>query len=1040
MLGLDVLVSGRGLRDFNYGGMDTKMKKRMERAGKWIGISGFLLLFVLLFVKQVRAEKTYVPFRYQSEAGECGYMETGLTNRIQTLYDGKMGLTTNEANAVLQTREGYLWIGSYGGLIRYDGASFRNYSMEENGIESFSIRALFEDRLGRLWIGTNDKGVYRYENGAFIHCRTENQELYQSVRCFAQDKDGTVYAGTSSGLLAAREFGELEVQGAEKLKNQTVYSLSFDENGALWGTAGEGNAFCLKQGEMVYWFSKGTLSGLENYTILASGQYIYIGTAENILIRLTMKDWDYTEDSYWIESFGTANIQTINTLFVSSAGEVWVGADTGYAWFDREMKLHTIYASQHAAFISSISEDYEGNIWMASTQGGVYRIAEGKFLNGNVKAGLEGHPINAVEHAGEIFYFASDDGLFLADCNWGSIKNSLTDLLAGVRIRHLFKDSEENLWISTYGAYGLLRYTPSTGGVVSITEEQGLLSNKVRKVIELKNGDFAVATTGGINILHGLKVVKSYGQKQGLLNPVILCLLELSDGTLLAGSDGQGIYAISQDKVTNIHKSRGLEFGAVLRMREDKESNGIWISAGNSLFFMDMDWQVQKIDFPRGIGSVLDILVSGDNIWLMKGSGLFSVKKEYLLGQQQKEMAIAEYGADSGLTAALSANSWNLYENGILYLCTSSGVCMLDTNSSPALSAAPKTAVNEIRIYLEDTEEEIIRDGGEPIVLPSNTKRVTIQFACLSFGLAPCMVEYYLEGFDQSPVRFLETEGNSVSYTNLPGGSYVFRLKAENPDGVKSDYETAVFIRKEKRSFEYPGFWISIGVLALLFLLGGHQLVLHFRTKRIRRRQQEYKAITDQALKTIANTIDAKDSYTKGHSVRVAGYSREIARRLSMTEEEQEQVYYIALLHDIGKIGIPDAILNKPEELEESEYLVMRRHTSIGGEILKDFTALPDIGQGAVSHHERYDGKGYPAGLKGEEIPLVARIICTADTYDAMSTKRAYRSPRSREYILSEFQKYSGAQFDPRITEIMIAMIEEEFNPQSLDNISGGLE
>lgn len=990
------------------------MVKKMWRVGKWVFLSGMILVLLFLFVRPVRAENG-------------GYMEAGLTNCIQTLYDGKVGLPTNEANVVLQTQDGYIWIGSYGGLIRYDGSSFRNYSMETNGIDSFSIRTLFEDQSGRLWIGTNDRGVYRYENNTFIHCTTKNQQFCQSVRCFAQDRDGTIYVGTSAGLLVTEESDGLMEMELDHFKNQTIYSLSFDGEGALWGTAGEGYAFCLKNGKIVYWFSPGALSGLENYSVLARGSHIYIGTSENMLIRLTLKDWNYTKDSYLAESFGTADIRTINTIFCSSKGELWMGADTGYGWFDKNMELHTIYVSNRAAFICSISEDYEGNIWMASTQGGVYQIAEGKFLNGNARAGLEGHSINAVEHVGGIFYLASDNGLFLADKNWGPFKNKLTDMLSGVRIRNLFKDSKDNLWISTYGSHGLLRYTPSTGRVVSLTEKDGLLSNKIRKVIELKNGDFAVACTSGVNILHDLKVIKSYGQEQGLLNPVVLCLLELSDGTILAGSDGRGIYAIQENSVFSINENNGLDSGVVLRMRADKRTDGVWISAGNSLFYMDSDWQVKRIDFQCGTGSVLDIMVIKNDIWLMKSSGLIVVPRTILFGSQKEEEDIIEYGADSGLTATISANSWSLYEDGILYLCTSSGVFQLDTNASPKISAAPKTAVNEIRIYLEDTEEVIVREGGGPVVLPSNTKRVTIQFSCLSFGLAPCMVEYYLEGFDQSPVRISETEGNSVSYTNLRGGNYVFRLQAENAEGVKSLKETTVFIKKELRSFEYPGFWIILAVLAMLLLLCGHQLALHFKMESFRRRQKEYKEITDQALKTIANTIDAKDSYTKGHSVRVAGYSREIARRLGMSEEEQERVYYIALLHDIGKIGIPDAILNKPEELEEAEYKIMRRHTSIGGDILKDFTALPDIDQGAVSHHERFDGKGYPAGLKGSEIPLVARIICAADTYDAMSTKRAYRSPRSREYILSEFKKYSGRQFDPQIAQIIIAIVKEGF-------------
>lgn len=136
------------------------------------------------------------------------------------------------------------------------------------------------------------------------------------------------------------------------------------------------------------------------------------------------------------------------------------------------------------------------------------------------------------------------------------------------------------------------------------------------------------------------------------------------------------------------------------------------------------------------------------------------------------------------------------------------------------------------------------------------------------------------------------------------------------------------------------------------------------------KKREGYKNIIDEALKTFANIIDAKDKYTNGHSMRVAAYSRELAKKLSLSEEEQERIYYIALMHDIGKIGVADGILNKPGKLTPEEQDVIRNHPRIGGEILKDFKSLPGIGDGARYHHERYDGTGYNEGLKGGDSVL----------------------------------------------------------------------
>jgi len=176
------------------------------------------------------------------------------------------------------------------------------------------------------------------------------------------------------------------------------------------------------------------------------------------------------------------------------------------------------------------------------------------------------------------------------------------------------------------------------------------------------------------------------------------------------------------------------------------------------------------------------------------------------------------------------------------------------------------------------------------------------------------------------------------------------------------------------------------------------------------------------------HTIDAKDSYTNGHSTRVAEYSVMIARRMGYTGEKLEQLQYAALLHDIGKIGIPKEIINKPSRLTDEEYEVIKTHPVIGSNILKEISEIPDIAIGARWHHERYDGKGYPDQLMGTEIPEIARIIGVADAYDAMTSNRSYRDLLSQETVSRELEKGKASQFDPQIAEIMLGLIKEDTN------------
>ena len=181
----------------------------------------------------------------------------------------------------------------------------------------------------------------------------------------------------------------------------------------------------------------------------------------------------------------------------------------------------------------------------------------------------------------------------------------------------------------------------------------------------------------------------------------------------------------------------------------------------------------------------------------------------------------------------------------------------------------------------------------------------------------------------------------------------------------------------------------------------------------------------NETILSIARTVDAKDSNTSEHSFRVSQYSLAIAKRLDYSEEKCENLRQMALLHDIGKIGIPDAILNKPGKLTDEEYEIMKTHVIRGGEILKDFTMIDNVSVGALYHHEKYDGSGYCHGLKGEEIPLDARIIGIADAFDAMTANRVYRKQLDLDFVIAELKRCSGTQFDPRLVDILLALIDE---------------
>ncbi len=228
----------------------------------------------------------------------------------------------------------------------------------------------------------------------------------------------------------------------------------------------------------------------------------------------------------------------------------------------------------------------------------------------------------------------------------------------------------------------------------------------------------------------------------------------------------------------------------------------------------------------------------------------------------------------------------------------------------------------------------------------------------------------------------------------------------------------------------------------LFFCLVLAQLILHEQTAR-----RDYQVLSEElrnladrlmeanvhnlhlytsTIKALAAAVEAKDPYTAGHSDRVTRYAEKIARQIGLTEEEVCRISYAAILHDIGKIGISSSILHKPGRLTPEEYQEICEHPAIGAHILSSIELLGDIIPMVYHHHEWYNGKGYPQGLAGEEIPLGARIIAVADAFDAMTSNRPYRTGLSFEQAVAEIQRQSGIQFDPRVAQTLLAILQEE--------------
>ena len=336
--------------------------------------------------------------------------------------------------------------------------------------------------------------------------------------------------------------------------------------------------------------------------------------------------------------------------------------------------------------------------------------------------------------------------------------------------------------------------------------------------------------------------------------------------------------------------------------------------------------------------------------------------------------------------------------------------------------------VNVAKAWLQEPNMHII--GAQYDITVTNNSLQDITDWYIQIGIHDrTKIDSYWSGefnFDNTLLTIKPLDYNNV----IPAGESIsFGCVLHTPLAVMYIEECSLVYYTECVIWQYPLFWIIVAILVSLLIIDLAYIISAFRMRKFKIQREHDLRIIDESLRTFAHIIDAKDCYTRGHSIRVAIYSREIAMRMKIDEDACQHLYYIALLHDIGKIGISDAILQKPGALTKEERNVIETHVTIGGEVLKDFTSLHGIAEGALYHHERYDGKGYPNGLKGDEIPLFARIICVADSFDAMSSARCYRPKLELDYILSELKDKSGSQFDPVIAKYMIEMIEEGVAP-----------
>lgn len=933
------------------------------------------------------------------------------------------GLPGNSITDVLQSREGYLYIGTYGGLVRFDGVEFVTLNRAIDPKYNFmSARSIMEDSRGNLWVGSNDEGAFcLLQDGNVISFTEANGLPNNSVRNFCEDKNGNIWIGTSAGIaVVSSEFKIIQLADFENIPNNNrfiAFQLYCDTAGRIWIVTGTEDGLYLYSDQRFAVYNE--IKSVKNAIVTAINQdatgAFWFGIAPYYAVRKTPE-----EETLHNLGNGAQRGTWVNCIFQDSSMNIWFTLDNGvtvlhegqYSYLDKSSGFNS-------ESVARVVEDREKNIWFATDLGGLQRLSYSKFQTTYMPT-----TVNAIvqDVARDVTWIAGDDGLYCY-AHGSFLENEITRLCKNVRVRHLAVTRDNALLISTYEKYGQLKID-ADGTVHSWKKEDGIAGSKVRVCEQISNGDLYIGTTNGLSIIHKDGTIKNITKGGDIKNDYIMCLYEDADGSVWAGTDGGGIYVLKDEKVVKtITKDDGLAGNVIFKIGKFYDRDGdIWVCTGNGASCLRGD-KILSFDSSDGLGTDSVFQLISDytkKIWGTSNRGVFCINKDdiedFFAGKKSKVITRFYTSLDGITSSGVTATSLSMKDNlGRIWFTLIDGFTIYDPVRNSSNNSAPEVKIQSI--FVDGVERPLT----EKIVLEPNVKRLNIKYTGISFiSSEQVKFKVKLTGFDDKYCEW--TNERMMSYTNLKPGTYEFNVIAQNGDEIQSEVPETITIVKLPHLWQRPGFIIaciifSIGLIVAFYII---------RMNRYKREQEKAERLSLEVTLALAGTIDAKDKYTNGHSNRVAMYSRLLSVSLGDSEEDQKKVFYAALLHDIGKIGIPDSIINKPAKLTEEEFNTIKQHPAIGAQILSSVDSMRELTVGARSHHERFDGTGYPDGLKGEKIPRLARIICVADAYDAMTSNRSYRKFLPQKAVRDEFVKNSGTQFDPEIVKCILEVIDRD--------------
>ena len=756
-----------------------------------------------------------------------------LSQSSVTQWTGDNGLISNNITSAIRDHDGFVWITSYNGIMRFDGIQV--YVYDESKIpflNTGAFYAVYEQKPGVLWFSSQNNGIVRLRNGKFDSVDPNNEILPKSIRCLRFGRDSTVWVGSNNSGLFKIQGERITRIDLPELKETSILEMSVDSNNVLW-IATDGKGLFSYDGKNLKNIP-GVSSIIVNSVFAAADNTILIGTPNGL---------DVYKDGSLIRHPKLRDYQ-VNKVISDKYNRVWVGTEIGLARFTLGDDETFAYVGEKEGFplsrINFLEYDNENSLWVSTGRDGLVQLRESNIINISMQQGLSQSKINMVyESPSNDFYIGSDGGGVDIYKRGRVTPIKLTTPLFDSGIRDIYQDGEGNLWIASYR--GLLKKTKSGERLYDLKD--GLTAVDIRRILPEANGDLWLATrSGGLMKFSNGKVVTKYNKETGLASNYILALEKNKEGTLYVGTHSGGMSIITKDgQIKNIPLTTNDAGIVIFNIHTDKQGR-IWVVSGAGLFHFDGK-TFQKIALTRSLkGEVFFDWVEDriGNVWITSNVGVLKIYKDNIeryLRNEISEVSFKLLDSRDGMKnkECTAATRSLLSSTGKIWVPTINGISVFYPEKILENKILPP-----VYIYSLSADDQEM-DGVGPLIIEPGKLRYTFSYTAPSF-ISPKKIrfKYKLEDVDGNWIN--AGTSRQAEYTNLAPGRYTFKVLSCNSDGLWNEKGASLTFTVKPFFYQTAYFYILVIVTAVLMLYA----VYKWRVNAVEKRNVELRKVNGE--------------------------------------------------------------------------------------------------------------------------------------------------------------------------------------------------